>query len=55
MASTATALTTATGVITATYPNPQEIVAAALEDPAIKEAIHRGIHNARVKKRSPTT
>jgi hypothetical protein len=47
MASTGTALTTAT------HPTPQEIVSAALEDPAVKEAIHRGTRNARVKKSAP--
>ena len=40
----ATAATT-----TAVHPNPQEIVEAALNDPVIKEAIHRGTRKARVK------
>jgi hypothetical protein len=36
--------------IIVTRNTPQEIVAATLEDPAIKEAIHRGVLKAHVKK-----
>jgi hypothetical protein len=39
----ATAATT-----TATYPTPQQLLEAALKDPVIKEAIHRGIRKTRV-------
>jgi len=42
-------------VTTATHPTPHEIVATALEEPAIKEAIQRGIRKVRVKKYAAVT
>jgi hypothetical protein len=42
-------------VTTATHPTPHSIVAAALEEPAIKKAIRRGTRKARVKKYASVT
>lgn len=41
--------------IAATLPNPRDIVAVALQDPAIKGAIQRGARKARIKKYSAVT
>jgi len=42
-------------VTTATHPTPVEVVAAALAEPSIKEAILRGARKARVKKYASVT
>jgi hypothetical protein len=42
-------------VTTATHPTPHDVVAAALEEPAIKNAIRRGTRKARVKKYASVT
>lgn len=42
-------------VTAATHPTPHGIVAAALEEPAIKKAIRRGTRRARVKKYASVT
>src|ERR1039458_9050629 len=42
-------------VTTATHPTPHDIVAAALEEPAIKKAIQRGTRKVRVKKYTAVT
>jgi hypothetical protein len=42
-------------VTTATHPTPHHTVAAALQEPAIKEAIQRGTRKARVKKYAAVT
>jgi hypothetical protein len=42
-------------VTTATHPTPHDVVAAALEEPAIKEAIERGTRKARVKRYAAVT
>jgi hypothetical protein len=42
-------------VTTATRPTPHHVVAAALEEPTIKEAIQRGIRKVRVKKYAAVT
>src|ERR1700694_2213251 len=46
---------TATALTTATHPTPHDTVAAALEQPAIKEAIQRGTRKVRVKKYAAVT
>jgi hypothetical protein len=51
----ATAVTTATSPTKATHPTPREIVAAALCERAIMEAIQRGARKAQVKKYAAVT
>ncbi len=41
--------------VTTAHPTPHDIVAAALEEPAIKKAIRRGTRKARVKKYASVT
>ena len=45
----------APALTTATHPTPPDIAAAALEEPAIKEAIQRGTRKVRVKKYAAVT
>jgi hypothetical protein len=54
-APTATAVTTATTPTNATQPTPKEIVAAALCERAIREAIQSGARKAQVKKYAAVT
>jgi len=44
-----------TAAANATHPTPSEIVAAALDEPAIREAIQRGARKAQVKKYAAVT
>jgi hypothetical protein len=48
-------LTTATTLTNATHPTPNEIIAAALDEPVIREAILRGARKAQVKKYAAVT
>jgi hypothetical protein len=48
-------VTTATTLTNATHPTPIEVVAAALHEPAIKQAILRGVRKAQVKKYATLT
>jgi len=45
----------AAAVTAATRPTPHDVVSAALEEPAIKAAIHRGTRKAKVKKYAALT